>query len=184
MKKDDIKVAPQKEEQMKERTLADLSVTGWLTPKNASFFQKNGFLHVKLGEEEAKRAFLCRQFPHELLWDFISVMDDEQHEIGIIKAISLFESETEELLRRELNRRYYAPTIEKILGVKERYGFSYWKVTCEHGDVEFTVKDTFRSILSVGGGRLLVLDVNGNRFQIPDVSKLDKKSYKRIELYL
>ena len=60
----------------KERTLADLSVTNWLTPENASFFVKNGFLYVKLGEKE-ERAFLYRQFPFEVEWEFISVMDGE-----------------------------------------------------------------------------------------------------------
>ncbi len=173
--------APKRER--KERTLADLSVTVWLTPENASFFMKNGFLYIKLNEEE-KRAFLCRQFPQELPWEFISVLNDDKEEVGIIRRVELFSGEEGELLRTELERRYYTPLVEKIHSMKERHGFSYWKVTTPEGNVEFTLKDTFRSILKTEGGGILLLDVNGNRFRIPDVSRLDKKSYKKIELYL
>lgn len=185
MKQDDLKELEKNEtDEKKARTLAELSETVWLTPDNASFFQKNGFLYVKALDAEPLRAFLCRQFPQELLWEFISVLDDDQHEIGIIRDLSSFGADTHGLLKTELERRYYAPTVQKILGVKERYGFSYWKVETENGALEFTVKDTFRSILHAVDGRLIILDVNGNRFQIPNVSALDKKSYKKIELYL
>ena len=165
------------------RTLAELSVTVWLTPENATFYVKNDFLHIKTETYEG-RAHLCREFPFELEWEFISVMNEEQAEVGIIKSVSLFEGAGEELLRTELRRRYYAPVIDKILGVKERYGFSYWRVHTAEGNVNFTLHDTYRSIIRASHNRVVLLDVNGNRFEIPDVASLDRKSYKKIELYL
>ena len=167
----------------KERSLAEISVTVWLTPENTSFYLKNGFLYIKHGERD-ERAFLCRQFPFELMWEFISVMDDEKREIGIIRRVSDFEGEANTLLTDELSRRYYSPVIESILHVKERYGFSYWKVRTGEGEVSFTLHDTYRSIIHAGENRVILLDVDGNRFEIPDVEALDRKSYKKIELYL
>ena len=165
------------------RSLAELSVTVWLTPENATFYVKNDFLHIKTETYEG-RAHLCREFPFELEWEFISVMNEEQAEVGIIKSVSLFEGVGEELIRTELRRRYYAPVIDKILGVKERYGFSYWRVHTAEGNVSFTLHDTYRSIIRASHNRVVLLDVNGNRFEIPDVEALDRKSYKKIELYL
>ena len=167
----------------KERTLAEISVTVWLTPENASFALKNGFLYVKHGETE-QRAFLCRQFPFDKLWEYVSVLDEEQCEIGIIRDVSAFDEDEKKLLCDELKRRYYAPTVQSILSMKERYGFSYWKVKTEEGEVRFTLHDTFRSIIRAGEKRVILLDVDGNRFEIPDVDALDRKSYKKIELYL
>ena len=167
----------------KERTLAEISVTVWLTPENASFEQKNGFLYVKYGETE-QRAFLCRQFPFDKLWEYISVLDEEQCEIGIIRDVESFAEDEKKLLCDELKRRYYAPVIQSILSMKDRYGFSYWKVKTEEGEVRFTLHDTFRSIIRVGERRVILLDVDGNRFEIPDVDALDRKSHKKIELYL
>lgn len=166
-----------------KRTLADLAVTVWLTPENASFFVKNNFLYLRQGEEE-QRVFLCRQFPFELQWEFISVMNAEEQEIGIIRNVELFDEENCALLKEELRRRYYSPVIDKIYSLKERYGFSYWKVHTTEGDMSFTLRDTFRSIIHAGGDRVVIMDVNGNRFEIPDVKSIDKKSYKKIELYL
>lgn len=171
-----------REGEKKARTLADLSVTVWLTPENATFFIKNNFLYVRMGEVE-QRAFLCRQFPFELEWEFISVMNENEEELGIIRNVETF-GEDAALLREELRRRYYAPVIERIISVKERYGFSYWKVHTPEGQVSFTLHDTYRSIIHAGANRLIMLDVNGNRFELPDTSKLDRKSYKKIELYL
>lgn len=167
----------------KERTLEDLSVTNWLTPQNASFMIKNGFLYIKQ-EEKEERVFLYRQFPFEIQWEFISVMDSDKQEIGILRSIEQFDQETKALLVKELVRRYYTPVIERIFSVKERYGFSYWKVKTPDGEMNFTLQDTFRSMIRAGENRLLLLDVNGNRFEIPDVTALDRKSYKKIELYL
>ncbi len=171
-----------KDMERKERSLAELSVTVWLTPENTSFFFEDHFLYVQTGDVK-ERAFLCRQFPFELQWEFISVLNAENEEIGIIRDIEIF-GDGAKLLREELERRYYSPVIKKILSVKERYGFSYWKVMTEEGEVSFTLHDTYRSIIHASDDRVLMLDVNGNRFEIPSVAGLDKKSYKKIELYL
>ena len=52
----------------------------------------------------------------------------------------------------------------------------------------FTLQDTFRSIIKSprddGTERIFILDVDGNRYEIPNVEALDRKSYKKIELYL
>ena len=166
----------------KGRTLEELSVTVWLTPQNARFSFEDHFLYVETGDKK-ERAFLVRQFPFELEWEFISVLNAENEEIGIIRDVSLF-GEGAEMLRDEIRRRYYAPVIQKILNVKERYGFSYWKVECAEGEVSFTLHDTYRSIIHAGKDRVIILDVNGNRFEIVSIAALDKKSYKKIELYL
>ena len=167
----------------KPRTLAELSVTNWLTPENTHFYRKNNFLYVRFGEQD-ERAFLCRQFPFELQWEFISVMNEDGDELGIIRDVALFGEDARALLETELQRRYYSPVIDRIISVKERYGFSYWKVHTGEGEVSFTLQDTYRSIIRAGETRVIMLDVNGNRFEIPDTSALDRKSYKRIEIYL
>jgi hypothetical protein len=75
--------------------------------------------------------------------------------------------------------------VASIDSLKERYGFSYWKVTLTDGrSLSFTMQDTFRNIVKRGEDSLILLDVDGNRFVIESVAALDRKSYRRIELYL
>lgn len=168
----------------KQRTLAEISITVWLNKNNASFFFKNGLLYIKQNEKEL-RVTLCRAFPFELQWEYISVLGEDEAELGLIRNVEAdFDGESRENLITELKRRYYAPVIEQILRVKERYGFSFWKVKTAEGEVNFTLRDTYRSILRASDERVMLLDVDGNRFEIPNVRALDKKSYKKIELYL
>jgi len=63
-------------------------------------------------------------------------------------------------------------------------GFSYWKVLTDSGEMTFTLQDTYRSILKVGNGRVFIIDMDGNRYEIPNVEDLEFASYRKIELYL
>lgn len=160
-----------------------------LDESNACFYIKNGFLALKKrdgGEiREFDRVFLHRVFPHELLYEYISVLDDDSKEIGLIYNIDDFDSQTMAMLKDELAKKYYSPIIKEIKSVKERYGFSYWKVVCLDGrTVSFTMQDTFRNILHISDDSLVLIDVDGNRFTIDSLSSLGVKSYRKIELYL
>ena len=161
----------------------------YLTPMNAVFERKNFLLFLTLKDEdgkpeEAKRVILKRAFPFDMPWEYIAVLDANEREIGMIASLSLFEGDTEKLLREELARIYYTPKIRRIASMKERYGFSYWQVDTDDGELSFTVQDTFRNLLRIGEDRVAIFDVDGNRFEIESLSSLDRKSYKKIELYL
>ncbi len=135
-----------------------------------------------------ERIFLSRAFPFDMPNEYISVLDKNKKEIGFIRSLDDFDEPARSMLRQELETKYYTPVIKKILSVKERYGFSYWKTICEFGEKSFTLQDTFRSLIKAtnadGTERVYVLDVDGNRYEIPDVEALDRQSYKKIELYL
>ncbi len=160
-----------------------------LNAENSSFDTKNGFLRMELNldgnTEKYDRVFLHRAFPYELPEQYISVLGEESREIGIIFDISDFDDQTAAVLRRELDRKYYCPEISEIKGVKERYGFSYWKAKDIDGnDISFTMKDTFKNIKHIGNDEIVLIDVDGNRYSVKSVSELSPKSYRRIELYL
>ena len=160
-----------------------------LDKTNASFGTKNGFVFMTLcddGEEiQYDRIFLHRDFPHEFLYEYISVVGDDGKEIGLIYSIEDFDADIKEIIKTEIDRKYYAPTIKEIKSVKERYGFSCWKVTYADGkSASFTMQDTFKNLLHTGNDSIVLVDVDGNRYKIESVSELSAKSYRKIELYL
>ncbi len=181
----------------KKINLKDVVKVTYLTPQNAHFEEKNSFISFKgtvlkpdenyvynETEVEYKRVFLQRNFPHDQLDKYISVLDEDNVEIGIISDISLFDEKTASILLRELKRKYYILKLTQIYSVKEKYGFSYWKAKSESGDVSFTLHDTSRSITKVGDDRLFISDVDANRYEIESYSALDRKSRKNMELYI
>ena len=139
---------------------------------------------AETGPEEYDRVFLHRCFPNELTEEYISVLDRDNNEIGVIRNITDFPEDAQELLRKELVRKYHVTPIKAIRSVNEKYGYSYWKVKDGAGDREFTVRDTYRSITKISEDRISVTDVDGNRFEIPSLKALDPGSRKKIDMFL
>lgn len=160
----------------------------YLSPADATFCKNGDFLGLKIEKDgettEYPRVFLHRMFPFEELWEHISVLTGDNEEVGMIASVEDFDEDAAALLKEELDRKYLMPTITAILNLKERFGFSTWKVESSIGTLEFTLRDTYRSMMRVGDGRMIITDSDGNRYEIPDVNKLDKKSFRKIELYL
>ena len=175
---------------MGNEALSNIIKTTYFTPENAIFRDSGGFLslHILTGEDREEkvydRIFLHRMFPFEEPERYLSVLDGDQKELGIIEDLAVFGEEECKILRSELERKYYLKKILTIDRLKDRYGFTYWDVTTPEGKTSFTLQDTQRSIQKMDENRLMIIDIDGNRYEIPNVSELDRQSYKKIELYL
>ena len=167
-----------------------------LTPENATFRRSTGnliSLEVKLpsGEVETyERVVPMRAFPITDPEEFISVKEPDSKEkgkgaeIGMIRRLSDFDGESVVLLREELSRRYFTPEIKRITGVKEKFGYSYWDAETSAGKVSFVMTNVSSNIRTLEDGRVFIHDIDGNCFCISDPAKLDKASFKKIEIYL
>ncbi len=184
--------------ELKTTALSEVVSITYITTENSVFKREGDFLSLNIvlpegigpdgeptgGEKYYDRIYLHRSFPYEHHYRYISVLDHDNHEIGLISDVDIFDEETVKMLKSELDRKYYAPVITKILSVKERYGYSYWEAMSGERRLSFTIRDTFRSILKVTPEHIFITDSDSNRYEIPDVEALDRKSYKKIELYL
>lgn len=172
----------------KRISLDEAAGLSYMTPDMAVFSKKGEFpsLVVKKDGEETvyDRVWLHLVFPFDLTDEFVSVQTKDGDEIGIIRNLSDFDSDTVEILRAEIERKYFVPKITKIVTLKERRGFSYWKVETDIGEMELSFQDTYKSITRVGGDRAFVTDISGNRFEIESLDGLDRRSQKKLELYL
>ena len=195
------------------QTLNDIVSVTYLNRDNCSFTEKNGFLglravvdkreallweqHLKtdemvVGDKEElvlDRIFLSRAFPFEKPFEYISVFDKDKHEVGFIRSLAEdFDESVCERLMRELEETYYCPIIRRILSVKTQRGISYWQVECDFGETSFSLHDVYADMRKIDGSngelRLLITDVYGNRYEIPNANALDRQSYRRIELFL
>jgi len=92
-----------------------------------------------------------------------------------------FPAEVVAAFREELDRRYFAPVITRIKSMKEEFGYAYWEVETDSGPRRFTVRDLQQSLLLLSAEHILLVDVDGNRFEIPDYTALDPSSRKVID---
>ena len=114
----------------------------------------------------------------------MSIRDEDDKELGIIADLSDFPEDQRALVREALRLRYFTPQILEIRSVKEKMGNLYLDVRIEGGERVFAVKDYSRDRRAIDAHRLMIVDVEGNRYIIEDLEALDIRSRRRIEPYL
>ncbi len=167
-----------------------------LTPENAWFSASvGGLISLKIvnaeGEtEEFERVVIRRSFPVTAPDEFLSVREPDTRkkgrgsEIGMIRNINIFDKDTVALLNAELELRYFTPEIKRIISAKEKFGYCYWEAETTAGTVSFVLNNPFSNIRKLEDGRILIADMDGNCFLIPDPEALDRQSYKVLEIYI
>jgi hypothetical protein len=171
--------------QAETKGLAEYTEIVYMTPEEAMFRRtEGGILTLVFTDKEYDRVSVNRAFPFSLGDFYLSVRDSEGKEIGIIRNLEEFPESARELIKEELEWVYYSPKITRILSVKEEFGYSYWDVETDRGIKRFTVRGTSENVISVTETRLLIIDIDGNRFDISDIRDLDPKSFKMIDSLL
>ncbi|MEE2658389.1 MAG: DUF1854 domain-containing protein [Candidatus Latescibacterota bacterium] len=136
------------------------------------------------GDRSYTRVKVVRAAPLSHPSKHISLLDAKDEEIFMIPEIRQLESEMQRIVEEELDRRYLTSTILKVLSMRNEFGTSYWDVDTNRGRREFVVQNVSENAQWFGDHRLLLVDVDGNRFEIPDLNGLDKKSTGYLEMVL
>ena len=167
-----------------------------MTPGNSWFSRsEGGLISLKIinaeGEEEFfERVVIRRSFPVTAPDEFLSVREPDTRakgrgsEIGMIRNIRIFDQDTVDLINAELAVRYFTPIISKITSAKEKFGYNYWEADTSAGKVSIVLNNPFSNIRVLEDGRVYIFDMDGNCFLIPDPKKLDRASFRAIEIYI
>jgi len=102
----------------------------------------------------------------------------------MVDDLAELDDEARGIIKEELERRYLTSTIQQVLSVRNEFGTSYWEVLSDRGEREFVVQNVAENAQWLGDHRLLLVDVDGNRFEIPNLEDLDKQSLGLIEQVL
>ncbi len=161
-----------------------LSIT-FLDPQKCSFsFNNNGFLVLSIESENKGRVKLIKSYPYTLSDEYICVHDLDDNEIGIIRDLKELDSASHENAIKELQNRYFCPTVTSVKSIKERMGHFYFEAVIDGKNKSFTVRDLTRNLRFSNENTLLIFDVDGNRYIIPEYEKIEQKSRRLLEPYL
>lgn len=172
--------------QMEQETDQMLRIR-YITNENAEFSRTGtGFISLKIEGEFYTRVQVVRMFPFMHKDEFISVRttDERSKEIGIIEKLSDMDADTAEMIREQLTLRYFTPTITKIIGIKDEYGYAYWNVLTNYGECRFTIQMGGNAVVHLSETRILIIDIDENRFEIPDITVLSSSERKKLDLFL
>lgn len=175
------------DEEALKRESEELLEMRFLTKDNAKFSRTDGgFVALKFGEKEYSRVGVYLTFPLTMPEEYISIReaDEKAKEIGIIEKLSQLDKEQQDMIREQIKLRYFMPTITKVLDIKDEYGYAYWNVTTTFGACRFTTRMSGDAVILLGESRLMVTDIDGNRYDIPDFYQLSVMERKKLDLFI
>ena len=175
------------DEEALKRESEELLEMRFLTKDNAKFSRTDGgFVALKFGEKEYARVGVYLTFPLTMPEEYISIReaDEKAKEIGIIEKLSQLDKEQQDMIREQIKLRYFMPTITKVLDIKDEYGYAYWNVTTTFGACRFTTRMSGDAVILLGESRLMVTDIDGNRYEIPDFYQLSVTERKKLDLFI
>jgi len=155
----------------------------YLSDENVTFEKTiGGFLKIEHDGKVYPRVVCCACFAHSSPNEFISLREDSAsgEEIGIIKNLNGLMPESKQIVTEMLQKRVFMPKIEKFNSVKTENGFAYFDCITNKGHIKFAISITSYDILRISDVRVILKDVDGNRFEIEDISELSVKEQRMI----
>lgn len=138
----------------------------------------NGIIYaVRDGKSTRVKPIPC--FPWSDPSRHISLRDDENNEVALVGDLEGLDVGSRDALLGALAQTRFILEIEEIHSIDEEFEIRNWKVRTRQGPCTFQSKiQDWPRQLNRGG--ILVRDVSGNLFYVPDPASLDKKSHALI----
>ena len=146
-----------------------------LTVKDKIFCDVEFFTGQKFTDLEPRRLF-----PVSGLSVYITFLNSEGEEQFIIRKIDGMEPEQKKLLLGMLDEYYRIPKITKLVKFSEKHKIWMWEVETDRGNFTFEIINHIQSLKMFYDKRILIKDGNDNRYEIPNIYELDKRSQKLI----
>lgn len=169
---------------------AAATTTRWLKPENTCIYQSHfSVLHcVVQGQGVYNGVFAVRLFPASYPDNYISLNytepDDGTREIGILENLNQFPEDARRLVCSSLERHYYEQVIVRIHSIRHRYGLLFFDVQTQRGTEQFITLWQHDRARDYGKNGKAILDIDDNRFVIPDLSALPAPDRRRLVQYI
>ena len=132
--------------------------------------------------------FAVNLFPATNPEDYISLRvwtrDGEQQEVGILRNLKEWPEEAQRLVRSALDRRYFLQTITGVDSLHVELGHLHGAVRTPHGPRRFTMRWSQSQVQDFGERGKMLLDLDDNRFLVPDVQTLPPKERELFQRYV
>jgi hypothetical protein len=158
----------------------------YLNPARFQVMEHDQGLRVVIDGEEVHDhvlAYACFPIsdPRRYISLRVGVSALDQKEIGMIRDLSQLTDGQRRLVSNALAKRYFVHTIAEIYTIREEFGYLYWDDETDKGRREFPVKrwdqNRVREFEGPNGEiGWTIIDADKNRYEIPDMRKLDSAS--------
>ena len=169
-----------------EKEAEQMTELYYITPEDRFERTEGGFVDLYCKGELHKSVKVVRLFPFTDADKYISIRegDEKAREIGIIEDISTMSAETQKILKEQLALNYFTPVIQKIYSIKDELGYAYFHVLTDKGECKFAINMASNAVTKLSDDRLVITDLDENRFEVRDVNALTMKEKRKLDLFL
>jgi hypothetical protein len=132
-------------------------------------------LHVRVNDAEYHDVRAVRVFPISGRADYVSFLDEKGKEVALLARPHKLDKESQRALEKALGRMYYVAKILRVDHISDTMGVTHWQVLTDRGYAAFEVVDR-QNLRKLPRGRFIIVDADGNRFEIEDINELDSRS--------
>ena len=124
-----------------------------------------------------------RLFPQTDSEHWIAILDVDGQEVLCLEDPNTLATASKTALQMALQACEFVPQIQRIIHVSGNSEPCQWEVETDRGATVFVLKDD-KDVRSLSGGRILIIDGHGIRYQIPNFATLDNYGRRVIEWYV
>ncbi len=149
----------------------------------------HGVLHVTIQDERiyggvhAELLFPVR-YPDRYISMRHTNSEGEEIEVGLIRNLADWPAEAQALIRESLKRRYFLHVIRRINTIGWKWGFVALDVDTDKGQRSFLMRWRGDRAVAFGQSGKVLIDVDDNRYLIPDLSALSTREQNSFLRYI
>ena len=149
------------------------------------FYDPPGTLRLTVADERSYPAVkLFQAAPLSRPGRYLSLVNGKGEEITMVENLQDFAPEARTVVEEELRRRYLTCRVQSVTHTRAEFGVTYWQVETDRGPRDFVIQSLSESCVWLSDTHLLLIDVDGNRFEIANRNALDAASQIQLDKVL
>ncbi len=157
----------------------------WLAPDEHTF-KRGEYGQVELWRDDqclGRSVFVLRTFPATQVDAYLSVRGwndaGEEIELGMIRLLTQWPSDSRRLIQSSLDQRYLMREIKSVQNISLSHGYLDFQVSTNSGPQRFTMRWTQSQAIDFGEQGKLIIDSEDNRYLVRDVDSLPSRDREK-----
>ena len=147
-----------------------------LDPKKMRFSRsQRGSLILAIDSEEYSDLVIRRSFPLENANAFIGIFKSDGEELGMLENPQDLAPESLQALSNQLDKVYFHPVILNFNSLDEEFGVLRGEIETTSGTRQLEIRGYRTNVRILSGNRVIIEDVDGNRYLIENWHALPQK---------
>ena len=102
--------------------------------------------------------------------------------LALLRDYKRLDPDSLRVVQEALEESYFLPRITKIVKIDDDFHVMVWQVETDRGPRTFEVRSRQRDIRWLSDHHVVITDVDGNRYEIEDLRRLDPESRELLEM--